>query len=196
MPRYAIEPDETGADDSVLFYYAGHGYEVEETRAGYWIPSDASPDDPSTWISNADIARFLSRIRSRQVILVSDSCFSGSLAREERLDPTQVARHRDQILAGRSVVVMSSGGDEPVFDGGGQGHSIFARSLLDTLREQSAAPGWQVGNRVYAEVRDRIESRYPQYPRYGAARSAGLSPDAWGRSMARSPAVRQAGCRD
>ena len=162
--------EETGPGDSVLVYYAGHGYELEDTKAGYWIPSDASEDDPRTWISNSDIARFLSLIKAPQIILVSDSCFSGSLAREERLDASQVARRREQILAGRSVVVMTSGGEEPVFDGGGGGHSIFARSLLDTLRGSGGA---QIGSSVFADVRQRIESRFPQYPRYGAARSAG-----------------------
>lgn len=157
--------------DSVLVYYAGHGYEIKETRAGYWIPSDASTDDPHTWISNADITRFLSMVAANQVILVSDSCFSGALAREAPLDPSRLALDRSRILARRSVVVMSSGGEEPVFDGGAGGHSIFAGSLLDTLHKARAS--WQVGSTLYQAVKQQIETRYPQYPRYSAAPSAG-----------------------
>ena len=157
-------------DDSVLLYYAGHGYKVEDTQAGYWIPSDASQDDPRGWISNADITQFLSLIAARQIILVADSCYSGTLAREERLDPDQVFHNRSQILANRAVVLMTSGGEEPVYDSGGGNHSIFAASLLDSLRQAGRS---QIGSSLYADVKERVETRFPQYPMYGASRSAG-----------------------
>lgn len=198
-------------DDSVLVYYAGHGYEMaapataaltagvpavgppgsavgersrenrqensqenrRQQRHGYWIPVDASPDDAAGWISNDDIARFLARIRARQLILISDSCYSGRLASEQRLEPAVQTATRDDILRRRTVAVMSSGGDEPVTDKGKAGHSIFAWSLLAEL---GRIDGAEYGRTLFDQVRTRVLAEYPQDPQYGAMASAGHMP--------------------
>jgi len=54
--------EESGPNDSVALYFAGHGTVVQETGEGYWLPSDARADDSSGWLSNADINRALSAI--------------------------------------------------------------------------------------------------------------------------------------
>ena len=36
--------------DSVVIFYAGHGYLVESTKQGYWQLADADADDPRTWL--------------------------------------------------------------------------------------------------------------------------------------------------
>ena len=66
---------EARAEDSVLLFYAGHGYLLEDVKMGYWIPVDASVKTAQGWISNSDISKLLSAIRARQLILVSDSCY-------------------------------------------------------------------------------------------------------------------------
>ena len=45
------------SDDKLLVYYAGHGIEDKVESHGYWLPVDAESDDPSEWISNANITR-------------------------------------------------------------------------------------------------------------------------------------------
>jgi len=55
---------------------------VEKTGRGYWIPAKASADNPAEWISNTDIGRALEAISAKQLLLVSDSCYSGTLTRE------------------------------------------------------------------------------------------------------------------
>jgi hypothetical protein len=156
-------------DDSVLVFYAGHGYETDDKK-GYWIPVDGSPDDPSTWISNNDISKLLARIPAKQVILISDSCYSGTLASEQRIDAGRLLSRREEILRKRSVTVMSSGGDEPVSDKGKEGHSIFAWSLLNEIRGISNS---EQGNKLFEQVRTRVTDEYPQTPQYGAMASAG-----------------------
>ena len=47
------------AEDSVLVFYAGHGYLHDDTNMGYWLPVDASVKTAANWISNADISKFL-----------------------------------------------------------------------------------------------------------------------------------------
>jgi uncharacterized caspase-like protein len=159
----ALEPD------SVIVMYAGHGYLMDETNMGYWIPADASVKTAANWVSNNDIAKFLRAIRSVQVILVSDSCFSGSLTREQRIGAAAVTA-RGKAREIRSVLAFSSGGEEPVSDEGKEGHSIFAYHLIQQLGSSSGlTPGYD----VYRVVKDRVMKDYPQEPQYGAVMSAG-----------------------
>jgi len=164
--------DETGSKDSVVVYYAGHGYQMEDTKVGYWIPSDASAEDPNKWISNSDVNKMLANIPAKQMILMSDSCFSGTLAGEQKVTSGSVAGSSVQeILGKRSVLVMSSGGEEPVIDEGKEGHSVFAWHLMDKLNKvEQYKNGADVFDAVKAGV---AKDGIPQTPQYGASVSAG-----------------------
>lgn len=159
---------EAAPEDSVLLFYAGHGYLMEETNMGYWIPIDASVKTAAGWISNTDISKLLSAIRARQLILVSDSCFSGSLTKEQKM--VDGLSEPGNVLQRRSVLVFSSGGEEPVSDEGKEGHSIFAWSLINTLKSaKGIAPGYE----IYRIVHGQVTKDFPQEPQYGAVISAG-----------------------
>ena len=160
---------EARSDDSVLLFYAGHGYLMEDINMGFWIPVDGSVKTATNWISNADISKLLSAIPARQLILISDSCFSGSLTREQKITG-KGGLAAEEVLRRRSVVVFSSGGDEPVSDEGKEGHSIFAWSLVKTLNEISTTTA---GHDVWRLVRGTVTKDYSQEPQYGAVLSAG-----------------------
>ncbi|HSW03523.1 caspase family protein, partial [Aquabacterium sp.] len=159
-----------GPRDSVVVYYAGHGELVETTKLGYWLLSDSVAKQPETWLSNTDISRLVAQIGASQVALVSDSCYSGSLASEERIRPQATPPNPQSILDRKSVVVMSSGGNEPVFDEGKNGHSPFAYNLMNTLDQVS---NWQAGGNVFERVRFAVARSLPQRPQYSASRAAG-----------------------
>lgn len=76
----------------------------------------------------------------------------------------------EEVLAKPSVLVMSSGGDEPVTDGGEEGHSIFVRYLMDALRN---ANNWQIGNSLFEQVQREVRQNFPQTPQYRGAKSVG-----------------------
>lgn len=156
-------------EDSVLLFYAGHGYLLDDVKMGYWIPVDASVKTAQGWISNSDISKLLSAIRARQLILISDSCYSGSLTKEQKVTVGN-ALDVDAILRQRSVLVLSSGADEPVSDEGKEGHSIFAWNLIKTLK---ATGNLTPGAKVWSTVRTGVAEEYPQQPQYGAVVSAG-----------------------
>jgi hypothetical protein len=164
---------EVNRNDSVVIYYAGHGYLLDKTGAGYWLPSDASSRNPRRWISNKDVSRLLADIGARQVAMISDSCYSGAFTKESGVGLINPEIKPDDILARRSVVVMSSGGDEPVPDGGKEGHSIFAWHLTQTLGK---VENWQAGTNIFEQVRRDVERTFPQTPHYGASPSAGHQP--------------------
>lgn len=135
---------------------------------GYWIPIDASVKTAAGWISNTDISKRLSAISARQLILVSDSCFSGSLTKEQKVAGS--ASSPESVLQRRSVIAFSSGGEEPVSDAGKEGHSIFAWSFINTLQSaKGIAPGYE----IYRIVHGQVVKDFPQEPQYGAVVSAG-----------------------
>jgi hypothetical protein len=143
---------------------------VESTQLGYWLLANSDAKRPETWLSNRDISLMISRLGASQVALISDSCFSGALVSGERIRATPGKVDPNEVLSRRSVVVMSSGGNEPVFDAGKQGHSPFAWSLMNTLGQVS---DWQPGGSVYERVRFAVARELPQRPKYGAYAGAG-----------------------
>jgi hypothetical protein len=165
--RLALEAQAT---DSVIVYYAGHGVlvPVDGVETGFWLPSDVDSRNEKTWLSNADIARLLATIGSKQLMLVSDSCYSGTLVGRERVAVGGASA--DELLKRRAAVVMSSGGDEPVADEGKDGHSFFAWHLMRALE---GLDGWQPGSNLYERLRTAVSREFPQTPQYGASRGLG-----------------------
>ncbi|HRK39091.1 MAG TPA: caspase family protein [Burkholderiaceae bacterium] len=160
-----------GPNDSLVVYFAGHGEMVDKTQLGYWIPSDANASDPTGWISNADVSRWIANIQAKQVAVVSDSCYSGTFAAELSLeDGKATGLDPALVLNKRSVTVLTSGSDEPVADTGKSGHSVFAWNLMQEIKKLDK---WTAGGNVFAQVKQAVESDLPQTPRYGAALSAG-----------------------
>lgn len=156
-------------DESVLIFYAGHGYQLNDSKAGFWFPVDATASDPSTWISNNDVQRFLNRIDAKQIMIVSDSCFSGTLTKEEPLDAPKT-EPKQALLGRRAVVAMSSGDQEPVADAGLEGHSFFAYYFLKELAGvQQISPA----SVVYERLKNDVQRAFPQTPQLGGIASAG-----------------------
>lgn len=157
-------------NDSIVIYYAGHGLTLEKTGHGYWIPNDASSSDPETWISNKSISEILATINSRQVAVISDSCYSGAFASEAKLKSQQLTKNLDDILTKKVVTAMTAGADEPVSDEGRDGHSIFAWYLIQTVRKVST---WDTGFSLFQEIQQKVSQSFPQTPQYGGIVSAG-----------------------
>jgi hypothetical protein len=161
---------ESGPEDSVTVFYAGHGQIIEKTGRGYWIPARASADDPTQWISNQDIGKALQNIAAKQVLLVSDSCYSGTLTRDAKVRRAEVLTDPTAVLEKRSVTVLSSGGEEPVADAGRDGHSVFAWHFMQTLR---SVEKWSNGIDVYERLTGSVTQEFPQEPQYGEALGSG-----------------------
>ncbi|XKH39070.1 filamentous hemagglutinin N-terminal domain-containing protein [Azospirillum doebereinerae] len=158
---------EVGEQDQVMVYYAGHGYELSETGAGYWLPADADTDSAKNWVSNNDIGRFLSRMPAKHVMVVSDSCYSGAFTKEQKIDAAALG-NGEELRQRRSVMALSSGGDEPVADG--DVNSPFAAALVKRVR---ALPKDSGGFGLYQQVREDVSREAPQTPQYGVIKAAG-----------------------
>ena len=161
------------ADDNLLIYYAGHGILDEDAERGYWLPVDADPDFKADWISNADLTDALKTFNSDDVMVVADSCYSGALVRGVSAKAASTGNQRalfKRLFGKRSRTVLTSGGLEPVLDGGGGGHSVFANAFLQVLREN---PGVLLGQQVFSQLRTRVVVNTDQTPEYSDVRKAG-----------------------
>lgn len=157
-------------NDSVVIYYAGHGFMLEDTGHGYWIPSDASATDPESWISNKSISEMLMAINSKQIAVISDSCYSGVFASESKLEDIQSTEDFEEILQKKGVMAMTAGANEPVSDEGRDGHSIFAWYLMKTIQQVNT---WETGLNLFKTIQSGVSQSFPQTPQYGGLTSAG-----------------------
>jgi len=157
-----------GDSDNLLVYYAGHGWFDSEAERGYWLPIDARENDPSNWSSNATISDMVRAIPAKHVMLVADSCYSGTLTRGINMRPPG-----DRYLAGialkRARTVLTSGGLEPVEDGSGK-HSVFAGAFIEALRENASVMD---GQTLFTAIRRPVMLDADQTPEYGDIRRAG-----------------------
>ncbi|MCP4406432.1 MAG: caspase family protein [Gammaproteobacteria bacterium] len=169
-------------EDNLLIYYAGHGELDNVNLRGYWLPVDAEADSSTNWISNVAITDILNVMAAKHVLVVADSCYSGSMTRSSlaRLSPGMSEQARQRWLKvmakTRARAALTSGGVKPVLDSGAGGdHSIFAQAFLDVLGENDAI---LEGFSLYREVQRRVKLlaatlRVDQDPQYAPIKYAG-----------------------
>jgi len=158
-----------GERDNLLIYYAGHGYLDREADRGYCLAVDAQRDSPTNWVSNADITDALRAMRAKHVLIVADSCYSGTLTRDLAVRAPE-ASDLAKLAQRRARSVLTSGGLEPVTDVGGGGHSVFARAFLTALRANTTATD---GTSLFTGLRKQVMLSAEQTPQYGDIRLAG-----------------------
>ena len=144
-------------DDSVLIYYAGHGWLDLVTDEGYCLPSDATDDD-TNWVSNNYVLNKLKAFPATNVMLVADSCFSGSIISRGVSIPTvnDPKTVLQKYLDTPSRIAITSGGLKPVLDGGGNGNSLFAAAFAEAL-EKANQP--ITSAEIYLNVRDNVTKK-------------------------------------
>ena len=144
--------------DAVLIYFAGHGLLEDETQEGYWLPKDAVLDDDTNYLSNSYIRNKLRAIKATNVLLVADTCFSGSLvSRGVELPISKTPKTAiEKYLQTKSRVVIASGGLKPVLDGGAGLNSIFAGAFVDVLEKND---GPITSAKLYLAIRDTVTQR-------------------------------------
>src|SRR5580704_13884957 len=164
-------------NSNLLIYYAGHGHHDLDTHEAYWLPVDAQQDNNQNWISADDITSDIRAILSRHVLIISDSCYSGVLAQDTRggnaaINPQERGAYLIKLLRTTSRNLMASGGDEPVTDSGGAGHSIFADTLLRGLNEMGDSE-FTAGDLFQTYIQPGVAGRSDQVPQYSVIVNSG-----------------------
>ena len=158
-----------GPYDNLLIYYAGHGY-LDDANRGYWLPVDANTiesEDNSQWISSDDISNILTLLPAKHILVVADSCYSGSLViRGSSKDSNISSNNKNyykQLLEKKTRKALTSGALQPVLDGGGQGHSVFASAFLNILKNNSQVIS---GDVFSSSIKKVVSNNAEQTPLY------------------------------
>lgn len=161
--------------DQLLIYYAGHGDFNPNTDTAYWLPVDAQRDMTTNWIEAKSISDQLKEISARHILIVADSCYSGTMTRKASTDLTAGSTREYYLQKLRQKparVLIASGGNEPVADSGGKGHSVFADAFLQALRNPDRDV-FTAEELHTNHIRESVAGRTPQTPEYKTIRNSG-----------------------
>lgn len=156
--------------DNLLIYYAGHGWLDNEADKGFWLPVDAHPERRTQWVSNDTVRDALRALKAKHVLVVADSCFSGTLTRAGVRRSDRSTEYVQRMARLKARQVLTSGGLEPVADSSGGGHSPFAAALIETLKSNQ---GVLDVTSLFSELRRPVALRSDQVPQFADIRMAG-----------------------
>ena len=160
--------------DNLLIYYAGHGELEKDENRGYWLPVDAGKTQDSKWLGNDNIKNWIRSSKAKHILLIVDSCFSGTLMRGSNSDKSFLKHTKksiDRLKNKTTRIVMTSGGNEPVVDSDGGNHSYFADKLLKVLKSKTDV---FVSLELFQPVRQYvIENALGQTPEHSSIHGTG-----------------------
>ncbi len=176
--------DQLTEKDNLLIYYAGHGELDRPNTRGHWLPVDAEQDNSANWISNISITDIINAMKAKHILVVADSCYSGSMslssiprldAEPDDIDTTSKLKWLKVMAKVRSRTVLTSGGLQPVLDQGSGNHSVFANAFLSTLKNNDGVlEAYKLYRNLFTEVRQSAgEFGIDQQPEYAAIKHGG-----------------------
>jgi len=160
-------------EDNLFIYYSGHGEYKQELNKGFWVPVDANTSSTSKYISNSDIQTFLGGIKSKHTLLVSDACFSGDIFRGSTVmvpfeDSEKYYKEVHQLPSRKAI---TSGGLEPVMDGGRDGHSVFAYYFLKILENNNHK--YMDAGQLFEKLKIPVTNNSDQSPKFSPIKNTG-----------------------
>ncbi len=153
--------------DNLLIYYSGHGQLDEVSNSGYWQPVDAREDVKNNWISDIDIKNELKSINAKHILVIADSCFSGTLLTRGKKINNKKYDLDEKVLLYRQInkkvrLALTSGGESPVLDKiGSQENSIFAKELIKIL---SGSEDIISAREIHSKIFPRLSFEFRQEP--------------------------------
>jgi hypothetical protein len=106
-------------------------------------------------------------------LLVADACFSGDIFRGSTVSVPfeESEKYYKEVHGLASRQAMTSGGLEPVMDGGKDGHSIFAYYFLKTLGDNEKK--WFDVSELYTKIKIPVINNSDQTPKLAPVKNTG-----------------------
>lgn len=181
------------SDDAVLVFFAGHGLIDAADSEGYLAAVDSTATDFSTCVAVKWLRDQLESLPCRHKLVLLDSCYSGSLFRQDRRSVTLAqnlplamndtatrslpnnqppsattiaqATNLGYYLGHPAFFGMSAGRSTPVVDGNEKDqHSVFTLALLQELRDRADSNRHQDYQFTFRQLAARIEARVANAP--------------------------------
>ena len=167
-------------DSRLLFYYAGHGHTQKMATGeelGYLVMIDApAPEkDPVGFsLASIDMQALITQakmIRSKHVLFMFDSCFSGTVLNlRDRVAPSAIS---DKVRYPVRQFITAGRANEAVPD-----RSVFKEAFLDMLEGKDREPipdGYLTGEELGLYLKSKVPEYNPmQHPQYGKIRDPRL----------------------
>ena len=102
-------------------------------------------------------------------MVVADSCYSGTLTRGIKIEK-RVTDYVREVVGKKARIVMSSGGLEPVEDGGTGNNSPFASALLKALTRSGEV---LTATSLFKQIQRPVQLNADQTPVFADIRKAG-----------------------
>lgn len=173
LNHYSKYINETCDNDSLLFYYAGHGetYMGIQGNEGFLVPYDGTQENWNTLIGWKEIIEKGNLIKSKHIFYVIDACYSGlALSRGPAFASS---RFLTDILSRPARQVLTAGkGDQKVSDAKGPiaNHSLFTGYFIKGIQGEAAQEnGIITANMLMAYVSNKVgnDSNSFQTPQAG-----------------------------
>jgi hypothetical protein len=164
------------SDTRLLFFFAGHGYSLDNGTRGYFVPRNAP--DPlkdeggfrATALSMQQVNTWAGELTARHVLFAFDSCFSGTIFRtRNRIQPSRITAATQKPVR----QFLSAGGAGETVPAKSVFLPVFARGMTGTadLDKDGYVTGTELFNYVQGEVIAYATGQTPQFgtirdPRY------------------------------
>ena len=148
--------------DNLIVYFSGHGDYNRRTNIGYRIPVDAEYPHSDSYIEDSTILDRIKSIKAKHILLISDSCFSGSMIRGQETNEFRFEEHTERLP---SRHIITSGLLQTVSDGMRDDYSPFARALITYLEATPKAvlPFSDVAQHIKHNVPQNANGQIPYY---------------------------------
>lgn len=121
-----------------IVYYAGHGVPNEKTNESNILPSDGALYDLSTSYPLKEVYSILGSYNSKQVVVITDACFSGTKRDGSMLMSSTrgvAIKAKQEVKADNLIVISSTKGDETAHPYDEHKHGMMTYFLLKYLKE-------------------------------------------------------------
>jgi len=151
--------------DSLVLFFAGHGVFDENQDQGYWLLKDSTRNGRHSWFGNNTLQKYIRAFPSKHTLLISDSCFSGSVIFKTR-SIGNANRDVQKLYALPSRKAMTSGTLKTVPD-----KSVFMQYLIKRLEnnDKDFLPALS----LFGSFREAVSLNSPNLPQYGNITSTG-----------------------
>lgn len=132
--RQAIE------SDMIIFYFASHGYVVEESKELFLLPFDANSDEiEGTSVSETDIQKYIGRSKAGKKLIIADACHSGNLGLDKMNRSNSSSSINQKLMQlttykNGSVIISASSSSGVSKEFSELKHGAFTYYLVEGLR--------------------------------------------------------------
>ena len=146
-----------GEKAKFIFYYAGHGVPDESNGTAYLLPVDGKSNILATGYSIGKLYDQLNGLKSSNVTVIMDACFSGAKRGEGMLASARgvAIKSKAEAPKGNMLVITAAQGNETAYPYKEKKHGLFTYYLLKKLQESK-------GKTTYGELFDYVKENVAQ----------------------------------